>query len=175
MKELIAQAMLIPVDPRNGKPLVTSAMKATCIGEFHVDVACSCECDPGDECAVCCGQGAGTYTHKQDIPWTTIKDIYKTMAGVAAAGVISPPVPFAVGVDRGEEGGDRTAITIQCGKEAVCFTLKASEVKHPEMIQGKAIEYCPVCPFSSNPLEVEQEDGAQRLTCPSCGYTRNLP
>jgi len=83
--------MKIPTDPRcpgENKPLVTSAMKAECIGEFAIErqVTCpSCYFDgevPQDDCTVCGGNM--TYTEKIDIPWDTMKDIYKLMATAAA-------------------------------------------------------------------------------------------
>jgi hypothetical protein len=82
--------MKIPSDPRypalECKPLVTSAMKAVCIGEFSVglDQTCMCCGDDDDQapCEVCSGEGS--YIQRVTVPWTTMEDIYKRMAAVAA-------------------------------------------------------------------------------------------
>lgn len=49
----------IPLDERTGKPLVTSAMKAACIGEID-------------------------YVDQITVPWDTCKKIYKAMVLEAA-------------------------------------------------------------------------------------------
>jgi hypothetical protein len=68
------------------RPMVTSKMKAKCIGEFQVSIAVPCtECDHDKNCAVC---GGGEYNHSIDVPWTTMKDIYKMMAKASAAAVL---------------------------------------------------------------------------------------
>lgn len=83
MKNII----IIPSDPRyplDKKPLVTNEMKAECIGEFNipVDLVCECGgCEP-EGCEVCGGEG--TYIYNVQVPWTTVKDIYKKMATVAS-------------------------------------------------------------------------------------------
>lgn len=86
---LVIPRMSIPVDQRNGKPLVTSAMKAECIGEFSFGREAVCpRCYEVDEptpgCAVCGGEVE--YMEKITVPWTTCKDIYKAMAVEAAKG-----------------------------------------------------------------------------------------
>jgi hypothetical protein len=85
-----AKAVLIRA---NGDADVTNKMKRECIGEFHVDVDEECQDCGGSgfvddglsqtACTTC--DNEGTVTNKKDIPWTTIKDIYKRM--VAFAGV----------------------------------------------------------------------------------------
>ena len=77
--------LIVPADPRyptERKPLVTNEMKAVCIGEYSVPVDMPCECDGADECNLC--DATGFYTYHAQIPWTTMKDIYKKMATVAA-------------------------------------------------------------------------------------------
>ena len=86
---LIIPRMSIPVDQRNGKPLVTSAMKAECIGEFFFDREAVCpECfdaeDPDPDCSLCGGKVE--FMEKITVPWTTCKEIYKAMAVEAANG-----------------------------------------------------------------------------------------
>lgn len=74
----------IPIDERTGKPLVTSEMKAECIGEFSITEQLTCTSCSYDEaqpdCEVCGGEV--TYDQKFTIPWTTCKEIYKRMASV---------------------------------------------------------------------------------------------
>ena len=78
------QTMIIPVDERNGRPLVTSTMKAEHIGEYTVPVTMDCtECADGDEKCPCC-HGAGEYVYHAIVPWSTCKEIYKRMATSAA-------------------------------------------------------------------------------------------
>ena len=72
--------MKIPTD-RNGNPKVTNAMKCECMGEFSIEVVEGC-CDYIPGCPVCGGDGY--VERKHDIPWDTVKDIYKRMAAVAA-------------------------------------------------------------------------------------------
>ena len=82
--------MKILQDPRDRtlecKPLVTSAMKAECIGEFHFEVEQTCyscyEIEKDPECEVCGGEA--NYMQKVTVPWDTCKEIYKRMAAVAA-------------------------------------------------------------------------------------------
>lgn len=79
-------SLSIPTDPRTGKPMVTSAMKAECIGEFSFDIEMTCyschEIGVEEGCEVC--DGEVDYMHKATVPWTTCKDIYKAMAVEAA-------------------------------------------------------------------------------------------
>lgn len=73
--------MNVPTD-RNGNPSVTTAMKRQCHGEYFVDVSVECpECD-GMGCDACGLEGCTDV--KIDIPWDTVKRIYKDMANVAA-------------------------------------------------------------------------------------------
>ena len=73
------KTMQIPVDSRNGRPLVTTAMKIECIGEFY-----------WDEDAPYYDENGELHEHVQrnTVPWTICKEIYKRMA-VAAAKEIS--------------------------------------------------------------------------------------
>jgi len=171
-RDIVTNAVLIPTDPRTGKPLVTSAMKAACIGEFSVEITIDCpgchEEDTSNGCETC--KGTGLVIQDFDIPWDTMKDIYKMMAGVAAAGIVSPPMQFTVGVDEGREGGDRTAVAIRHGDQVGVFTAALTNVK----AEFPVARYCPVCPFSTSLLELQQEDGYQRLKCPHCNYARSL-
>lgn len=94
-----ADILIIPADPRypiEKRPLITNEMKAECIGEFSINQEriCSCENDtddgePDPDCDACHGQGE--YTAKIDIPWDTMKEIYKMMATVAARGLRVAP------------------------------------------------------------------------------------
>lgn len=72
----------ILMDPRNSRPMVTSQMKADCIGEFEFTIQAECgECiDTGadEDCEVC--QGGIQYERKVTVPWDTCKQIYKRMA-----------------------------------------------------------------------------------------------
>lgn len=83
------QKQLIPLDDRTGKPLITNAMKAACIGEFSFEVERTCyschEIEVQEECEVCGGEV--TYISKVVVPWTTCKEIYKAMAMVAVSEV----------------------------------------------------------------------------------------
>jgi len=127
--ETVKTVMMIPADPRNGKPLVTSAMKAACIGEFSVEreAACpSCYFEgevPEQGCTIC--GGTLTYTEKIDVPWDTMKDIYKMMANVAASGITAPVQPpvFTVGFDPPMKG-DHAAVAIRIGEQLAVFTVK---------------------------------------------------
>lgn len=66
------------------RPMVTSKMKAKCIGEFTIDVELVCTDDVcGDNCHICGGEGS--YIYKVDVPWTTMKNIYKMMAKASAS------------------------------------------------------------------------------------------
>lgn len=71
----------IPIDERTGRPLVTSAMKAACIGEFTFTRQNSCtECyECADENCDICG-GEIDYIETIAVPWDTCKEIYKAMA-----------------------------------------------------------------------------------------------
>ena len=84
-----ALRMTIPMDPRNGKPLVTSEMKAECIGGFSITEELTCtSCfydEPQPGCEVCGGET--TYEQNSTIPWATMKEIYKMMAESAAKGL----------------------------------------------------------------------------------------
>jgi hypothetical protein len=75
----------VPIDERSGKPLVTSAMKAACIGEFTFPMHRVCtECleIADEECDVCGGEI--DYIDQITVPWDTCKAIYKAMAMEAA-------------------------------------------------------------------------------------------
>ena len=121
--ETVKTVTMIPADPRNGKPLVTSAMKAVCIGEFNIPVEHSCDCDHDDACEQC--GGTGTWTQQVAIPWDTMKDIYKMMANVAASGITAPVQPpvFTVGFDPPMKG-DHAAVAIRIGEQLAVFTVK---------------------------------------------------
>lgn len=64
---------------------VTSDMKAACIGEYRVTVTHSCSAcafhGSQDECEVCAGDIEFERNH--DIPWDTVKRIYKDMLSAA--------------------------------------------------------------------------------------------
>lgn len=63
----------------DGDPLVTSEMKAVCIGEFKETYSISCpDCDGDDECELC--DATGEYQESVYVSWTTMKQIYKMMA-----------------------------------------------------------------------------------------------
>ena len=71
-------------DERTGKPLVTSAMKADCIGEFTFTRQNACvECYEvaNENCDVCGGEI--DYIETITVPWGTCKEIYKAMAVAA--------------------------------------------------------------------------------------------
>ena len=70
------------VPDKNGKPLITNEMKADCIGEFEIDVLTYCSCDHAVNCEYCGGEGE--YIRQFNVPWTTMKDIYRRMALVAS-------------------------------------------------------------------------------------------
>jgi hypothetical protein len=70
----------IPIDERTGKPLVSSAMKAECIGGFRFTRQNACvQCyDEADaNCDVCGGEI--DYIETITVPWDTCKEIYKAM------------------------------------------------------------------------------------------------
>lgn len=75
----------IPVDLRTGKPMVSSDMKAECIGEFSFETEQTCyhcyEIEKDKDCEVCGGEV--NYQQKVTVPWNTCKDIYKAMAAEA--------------------------------------------------------------------------------------------
>lgn len=73
--------MEIPTD-RNGLPMVTNVMKRECIGEYFVEREIECPECAGSGCDACGLEG--WTTEKLDIPWDTVKRIYKDMACVAA-------------------------------------------------------------------------------------------
>lgn len=68
-----------------GKPEITNNMKAQCHGEFTYDFEATCTAcyyhGAQEDCEVCGGEI--TYTQKIEVPWDTVKDIYKSMAAVA--------------------------------------------------------------------------------------------
>lgn len=70
---------LIPIDPRNGRPLITNAMKAQHIGA-HTLLTTAVDED-GDEISV-----------RVDVPWDTCKEIYKGMAETAMLAASPEPV-----------------------------------------------------------------------------------
>ena len=69
--------MNIPTD-RNGYPAVTNEMKRQCHGEFAVETTVLCPECAGAGCDACGLEGG--MTEECDIPWDTIKRIYKAMA-----------------------------------------------------------------------------------------------
>ena len=79
---------IMKVPTLSGKPEITNAMKAECIGEFTFDVERVCtHCavafhDEDHECEVC--DGEIEYTETVTVPWDTCKEIYKAMATEAA-------------------------------------------------------------------------------------------
>jgi len=192
-RDIVTKAILIPTDPRTGKPMVTSAMKAACIGEFSVDTTIDCpdcrDLDTCDGCGTC--KGTGLIVQDIDIPWDTIKDIYKMMAAAAAAEItpgVTPPL-LVYGYEPAH-GGDRAAIALMYGMKPQMTTFildppitvnptcdpSLYEVKvdtRPITSQGIPLEFCPVCILEL--LELDEMDGAQRLKCPICGFTRDLP
>jgi hypothetical protein len=75
----------IPIDQRTGKPLVSSAIKASCIGEFTFDREASCMAcfeEADKTCEICAGEI--DYVETITVPWDTCKKIYKAMAIEAA-------------------------------------------------------------------------------------------
>jgi len=50
--------------------------KSALIGEFSINFPMKCCCGGEDEDCEVCG-GAGEYTQPVNVPWTTIKEIYK--------------------------------------------------------------------------------------------------
>jgi hypothetical protein len=66
------------IPSKDGKPIITNAMKAECIGEFQVEIPCACQMCAGEGCDDCGETGWGL--SEIEIPWTTIKYIYKRMA-----------------------------------------------------------------------------------------------
>lgn len=79
----------IPVDKDN-QPLITDGMKGHFIGEFSIDLPEYCpECDPDNlsfDCAIC--GGLGEFKRKVNVPWTTMKRIYRSMASYAAMNAV---------------------------------------------------------------------------------------
>ncbi len=66
-------------------PIITNEMKAVCIGEFKMTIEVGCFSCMGDGCDEC--DNTGESTQDFDIPWTTMKEIYKMMAKVASGSV----------------------------------------------------------------------------------------
>lgn len=68
-----------------GKPEITNDMKAQCHGEFRFDIEETCTAcyynEPQKDCEVCAGEVH--YIRSAEVPWDTMKDIYKSMAAVA--------------------------------------------------------------------------------------------
>ena len=86
------QTMKIPADTRYAtdagqppRPLITSAMKAECIGEFSFEIEETCpvcyDGEPSKDCEVCKGQV--NYTRPVTVPWDACKEIYKRMVAAA--------------------------------------------------------------------------------------------
>ncbi|MFS1524711.1 hypothetical protein ACL7TT_11445 [Microbulbifer sp. 2304DJ12-6] len=80
--------LIVPIDIRNGRPLITNTMKSQCIGEhtFFREEACG-QClleGHRDDCEYC--QGSGEYLQEITVPWTTAKEIYKAMTEAAVRG-----------------------------------------------------------------------------------------
>lgn len=91
---------LIPLD-QAGRPLVTTGMKAKCIGEISFDIELHGECpkcgidnesadidddgniNPEHECEIC--NGDGTYNQKETLDWPLMKKAYSLMAEAAIA------------------------------------------------------------------------------------------
>ena len=69
----------------DGKPQITNQMKAECMGEFELETQQTCSAcyydEPDENCEVC--GGTVSYVQSYQIPWDTMKDIYKMMATVA--------------------------------------------------------------------------------------------
>lgn len=75
----------VPVDGRNGKPLITNTMKAENHGkhQFGHDAICY-ECHdvtPDDDCKVCGGEIE--YVEQITVPWDDCKKIYQAMVAAA--------------------------------------------------------------------------------------------
>lgn len=74
---------------------ITPEMKIACLAEFHVEVVRTCpvclEDDPELDCEICNGEYA--YKDQIPIPWTTCKEIFRTMLAAA-------PQPPAVSDDK---------------------------------------------------------------------------
>jgi len=70
------------IPDRDGRPVVTTEMKVDCMGEFKITVQTVCLVCMGEGCDSC--DGSGGCEQDFDIPWTTMKDIYKRMALVAS-------------------------------------------------------------------------------------------
>ena len=75
----------IPIDQRTDKPLVTTAMKGACIGDFKFtrQNACAKCFELADENCDVCG-GKIDYIETIIVPWDVCKEIYKAMAIEAA-------------------------------------------------------------------------------------------
>ena len=79
--EKILKTIQIPSDLISGKPLVTSAMKKSCMSEFAFTRQNSCvECYEvaHENCDICGGEI--DYVEKIYVPLDTCKEIYKAMA-----------------------------------------------------------------------------------------------
>lgn len=65
-----------------GTPKITNKMKATCMGEFEIETIQTCSScffgEPEPTCEVCGGEIE--YEIRYNIPWDTVKKIYKMMA-----------------------------------------------------------------------------------------------
>ncbi len=49
--------------------------KSAMMGEFSINFPIDCSCDGDEDCSIC--DGSGEYLRKINIPWTSIKEIYK--------------------------------------------------------------------------------------------------
>ena len=80
------KTIAVPVDPRNERALVTSGMKAACIGAHRFTIEDGCtrclvEDHPGESCPDC--HGEGRVAREIVVPWDTAKKIYKDMVDAA--------------------------------------------------------------------------------------------
>ncbi len=86
------------------EPVITNEMKAECMGEFEFTIEESCSAcyfdEPQDDCEVC--QGNIHYERKVSVPWTTCKEIYKSMAKTAGAQQAPDQTPAARWREAGE-------------------------------------------------------------------------
>lgn len=73
-------------------PLITSEMKAECMGEFEITIDSECgECSddgPDEDCEIC--RGNVIFKRKIPVPWDTCKQIYKRMAALAPKSAVVP-------------------------------------------------------------------------------------
>ena len=49
--------------------------KAALMGEFPIKFPLRCDCEESEDCALC--GGTGEYMQPVNVPWVTIKEIYK--------------------------------------------------------------------------------------------------